>query len=138
MKRNFVDEKYRSAVIVFFQSIKYRFWSFSHSTRSLVFYGRLTSWICNLFHRVTEFSKLQEQKETHIFLGDQYLKSELDSNSKDLEYNWRIFDPHLCMWWLFPVIKYGRYNCSTSIQQHHSPLIVALNVASNTQKLVNL
>ena len=69
MKHNFVDEKYRSAVIVFFHSIKYRFRSFSHSTQSLAFYGTPTSQILQFISSGYRIFKIARTERNIYFWG---------------------------------------------------------------------
>ena len=69
MKCNFVDEKYRSAVIVFFQSVKYRFQSFSHSTQSLDFYGTLTNWILQFISSGYRIFKIARTERNMYYCG---------------------------------------------------------------------
>ena len=69
MKRNFVDEKYRSAVIVFFQSVKYRFQSFSHSTQRIAFYGTLTNRILQFISSGYRIFKIARTERNIYFWG---------------------------------------------------------------------
>ena len=69
MKCNFVDEKYRSAVIAFFQSVKYRFQSFSHSFQGLAFYGTLTNRILQFISLGYRIFKIARTERNMDFCG---------------------------------------------------------------------